>query len=115
MKVVTSDIYILGGYQSDFARNYVKQGLEVSDIVSEVLTQTWVDSQIEPSDIETIHVANAFGQLFNGQGQLGGMPATVEPNSGGFRHHVTRLLVHQAESRFWRRWPISKLVVTSVH
>lgn len=37
---MAGDIYILGGYQTDFARNYVKQGLEVSDIVSEVLTNT---------------------------------------------------------------------------
>ncbi|MEY3166727.1 MAG: hypothetical protein RLZZ343_530, partial [Actinomycetota bacterium] len=33
--VMTGDIFILGGFQTDFARNYAKQGLEVSDIVSE--------------------------------------------------------------------------------
>ena len=76
---MTNDIYILGGFQTDFAQNYAKQLLDVSDVVAEVLTQTWVDAQIDPSEIDTIHVANAFGQLFNGQGQLGGMPATVEP------------------------------------
>ena len=76
---MTNDIFILGGFQTDFARNYAKQQLDVSDVVAEVLTQTWVDAQIDTSEIETIHVANAFGQLFNGQGQLGGMPATVEP------------------------------------
>jgi acetyl-CoA C-acetyltransferase len=30
-----------------------------------------------------VHVANAFGQLFNGQGHLGAMPATVEPGLWG--------------------------------
>ena len=30
-----------------------------------------------------IHVGNAFGQLFTGQGQLGAMPATVEPRLWG--------------------------------
>ena len=84
MKVVTGDIFILGGFQTDFARNYAKQGLEVSDLVADALAGTWADTAIDPTDpssiqIDTIHVANAFGQLFNGQGQLGGMPATVEP------------------------------------
>lgn len=76
---VTSDIYILGGFQTDFARNYAKQGLEVSDLVADAVGGTWADARIDADEIETVHVANAFGQLFNGQGQLGGMPATVEP------------------------------------
>ena len=29
---------------------------------------------LEPEDVESIHVGNAFGQLFTGQGQLGAMP-----------------------------------------
>ena len=33
--------------------------------------------------MESIHVGNAFGQLFTGQGQLGAMPATVEPRLWG--------------------------------
>ena len=34
-------------------------------------------------DVEAVHVGNAFGQLFTGQGQLGAMPATVEPDLWG--------------------------------
>jgi acetyl-CoA C-acetyltransferase len=80
---VTTDIFILGGFQTDFARNYAKQGLEISDLVADVVSGTLADAHVEPSDIDTIHVGNAFGQLFNGQGQLGGMPATVEPGLWG--------------------------------
>jgi len=80
---VTTDIFILGGFQTDFARNYAKQGLEISDLVADVVSGTLADAQVEAGDIETIHVGNAFGQLFNGQGQLGGMPATVEPGLWG--------------------------------
>ncbi len=80
---VTTDIFILGGSQTDFARNYAKQGLEISDLVADVVAGTLASAQVEPADIETIHVGNAFGQLFNGQGQLGGMPATVEPGLWG--------------------------------
>jgi acetyl-CoA C-acetyltransferase len=77
------DVFILGGFQTDFARNYAKQGLEVSDLVADVVSGTLAAAQIETDAIETIHVGNAFGQLFNGQGQLGGMPATVEPGLWG--------------------------------
>jgi acetyl-CoA C-acetyltransferase len=77
------EVFILGGFQTDFARNYAKQGLEVSDLVADVVSGTLAAAQIETDAIETIHVGNAFGQLFNGQGQLGGMPATVEPGLWG--------------------------------
>ena len=80
---MTTDIFILGGFQTDFARNYAKQGLEISDLVADVVSGTLADASVEAADIETIHVGNAFGQLFNGQGQLGGMPATVEPGLWG--------------------------------
>jgi acetyl-CoA C-acetyltransferase len=76
-------IFILGGHQTDFARNYAKEGLEISDLVRDVVGGTLRDARIDAERIETIHVGNAFGQLFNGQGHLGGMPATVEPKLWG--------------------------------
>jgi acetyl-CoA C-acetyltransferase len=73
------DVFILGGFQTDFARNYAKAGLEVSDLVADVVSGTLAAARMDATDIETVHVGNAFGQLFNGQGHLGAMPATVEP------------------------------------
>ncbi len=61
------------------ARNYAREGLEISDMVAEAVTGTLTAAGLTPEDIEAIHVGNAFGQLFTGQGQLGAMPATVEP------------------------------------
>jgi len=72
-------VFILGGGQTDFARNYAKEGLELVDLVSDGLAATLENAAVEPSDIESIHVGNAFGELFAGQGHLGAMPATVEP------------------------------------
>ena len=80
---MSSDVFILGGYQTDFARNYAKEGLEISDLVADAVAGTLADAQVAPSTIETIHVGNAFGQLFNGQGHLGAMPATVAPDLWG--------------------------------
>ena len=79
----TSSAWIAGSYQSDFARNYAREGLEISDMVAEAVAGTLHSTGLEPQDVESIHVGNAFGQLFTGQGQLGAMPATVEPRLWG--------------------------------
>ncbi|WP_066361306.1 acetyl-CoA acetyltransferase [Herbidospora mongoliensis] len=72
-------VWVLGGYQTDFARNWSREGLEFADLTEEVVRGTLDDAGLAPADIDVIHVGNAFGQLFTGQGQLGGMPATVVP------------------------------------
>jgi acetyl-CoA C-acetyltransferase len=76
-------VAILGGYQTDFARNYRREGLEVSDLMAEVVAGTLSDAGVAANEVEVIHVGNAFGQLFTGQGHLGAMPATVEPALAG--------------------------------
>src|SRR6201995_3358572 len=76
-------VWIAGSYQSDFARNFAREGLEISDMVAEAVNGTLTSAGLEPEDVESIHVGNAFGQLFTGQGQLGAMPATVEPRLWG--------------------------------
>jgi acetyl-CoA C-acetyltransferase len=70
-------VWIAGSFQSDYARNYAREGLEISDMVAEAVTGTLDSAKIDPADVQAIHVGNAFGQLFTGQGQLGAMPATV--------------------------------------
>jgi acetyl-CoA C-acetyltransferase len=75
--------WLLGGYQTDFARNWSRAGLDFADLVGEVVTNTLASSGVAPTDVGVIHVGNAFGQLFTGQGQLGGMPATVSPELWG--------------------------------
>jgi acetyl-CoA C-acetyltransferase len=74
---------ILGGYQSDFARNLTKEGRSIGDLIAEIIEGTLARSGIGPEAIDTIHVANAFGQLYTGQGHLGAMPATVAPGLWG--------------------------------
>jgi acetyl-CoA C-acetyltransferase len=76
-------ISILGGYQSDFSRNCSKEGRTIGDLVAEVAEGTLEECGLAPSAIETIHVGNAFGQLYTGQGHLGAMPSTVVPGFWG--------------------------------
>jgi len=33
----TSDVWILGGYQTDFARNWTREGRDFADLTSEVV------------------------------------------------------------------------------
>ncbi len=70
-------IWVLGTYQSDFARNLAKEGLGFEALTAEVVEGTLADAGIDPAEIGTVHVGNAFGELFTGQAHLGAMPATV--------------------------------------
>jgi acetyl-CoA C-acetyltransferase len=79
----SSSAWIAGSYQSDFARNYAREGLEISDMVGEAVAGTLEAAGLQARDVDAVHVGNAFGQLFTGQGQLGAMPATVEPDLWG--------------------------------
>lgn len=74
---MSGGVWILGGYQSDFSRNLHREGLDFAGLTDEVVTATLTAATIDASAIGVIHVANAFGELFAGQGHLGAMPATV--------------------------------------
>ena len=80
---MAADVFVLGGMQTDFARNLAREGRDVADLVAEVVAGTLAAAEVGPGEIGTVHVANAFGQLFTGQGHLGAMPATVEPGLWG--------------------------------
>ena len=71
------NVWILGGYQSDFARNLTRESLDFAQLTSELVDQTLAEAMIDAADIDVIHVANAFGEMFARQGHLGAMPATV--------------------------------------
>ena len=75
--ITGGNVWILGGYQSDFARNLTREGRDFADLTQEVVDQTLAEAMIDAADIGVVHVANAFGELFAGQGHLGAMPATV--------------------------------------
>jgi acetyl-CoA C-acetyltransferase len=72
-----TDVWILGGYQSDFARNLTKEGLDFADLTREIVETTLAAATVDADDIGVVHVANAFGEMFAEQGHLGAMPATV--------------------------------------
>jgi acetyl-CoA C-acetyltransferase len=72
-----SNVWILGGHQSDFARNLTREKLDFADLVADVVTATLEAAKIDAADIGVVHVGNAFGEMFAAQGHLGAMPASV--------------------------------------
>jgi acetyl-CoA C-acetyltransferase len=75
-----NDVWILGGYQSDFARNFTKEGRDFADLTGEAVESTLAAAKVNATDIAAtgvVHVSNAFGEMFAEQGHLGAMPATV--------------------------------------
>ncbi len=78
-----SNVTILGGFQTDFAVNIAKAGQTTADLMRDAINGTLADAGVDAAQIESIHVGNAFGQLYTGQGHLGAMPASVIPELWG--------------------------------
>jgi acetyl-CoA C-acetyltransferase len=78
-----SDVYILGGFQTDFARNWKREGVELFDAMQEVTQGALAAANVDASEIETGHVGNFTAELFCRQGHLGGLLAAVDPAFAG--------------------------------
>ena len=76
---MSGSVYILGGSQTDFARNWAREGLGIYDMFSEALREAVDNAGIDPARIEVGHVGNFVGELFAGQGLLGGYFGHVYP------------------------------------
>ncbi|UJL29353.1 thiolase domain-containing protein [Mycolicibacterium vanbaalenii] len=78
---MSDDIYILGGWQSDFAQK--AQDAQFFPLLRDATFGALDDARIEAADIDVIHVGNFAGEMFTGQGQLGGMAVSVHPDLAG--------------------------------
>lgn len=76
-------VYILGGWQSDFAANWARQGMELADGFAECVGQGLAATELDPKDIGAGHVGNFVAELFAGQGLLGGFFGLVHPDFDG--------------------------------
>ena len=80
---MTSSVYILGGYQTDFARNWRKEESNLRDIMGEAVQGALAATGLEAHQIDTAHVGNFAGELYAKQGQMGGFFAEIDPDFGG--------------------------------
>ncbi|MEO8204404.1 MAG: acetyl-CoA acetyltransferase, partial [Betaproteobacteria bacterium] len=72
-------VYVLGGHQTDFAKNWSRGGEDISAIVRDTTLGALAACAMEPAEIDTIHVGNAFGELHRHQAHLGAMVASTIP------------------------------------
>ncbi len=78
-----SPVYVIGGAQSDFARNWAREGKHFSSVMNEALTGALAATKIEPREIETAHVGNFAAELYAKQGQLGAFVLEADPVLSG--------------------------------
>lgn len=76
-------VYILGGYQTDFARNWSKENKHISAMFNEVVTGALEATQIPPEDVQTGHVGNFAAELYTMQGHLGAFLLEAHPAFSG--------------------------------
>ena len=80
---MSEPVFILGGYQTDFAKSWARQGQDLSDMTREATLGALQAADLSASAIESIHVGNAFGELQRQQAHLGAMVAQVVPELWG--------------------------------
>src|SRR5258706_10704077 len=80
---MTKPIYILGGFQTDFARNWTKEGKHIAALMREAVLGGLAATGLEPKDIEVGHVGNFAAELYAMQGHLGAFLVDVDPAFSG--------------------------------
>lgn len=72
-------VYILGGYQTDFARNWFKEGKGIQAIINETMDGAFAQTDITPDEVGAAHVGNFVAELFVSQAHLGSMVLNYDP------------------------------------
>ena len=80
---MTEPVFVLGGFQTDFAKVWSRQGQDISDMTHEATLGALAACQLDASAVQSIHVGNAFGELQRQQAHLGAMVAQVVPELWG--------------------------------
>jgi acetyl-CoA C-acetyltransferase len=76
-------VYILGGFQTDFARNWTKEGKHISAMIRESVDGALAATELSPRDIQVGHVGNFAAELYAMQGHLGAFLVDVDPAFSG--------------------------------
>jgi acetyl-CoA C-acetyltransferase len=76
---VSAPIYVLGGFQTDWARNLKREGKDIAALMKETVQGALAATKLEPKDVEVAHVGNFVGELLSQQANLGGLVIEAEP------------------------------------
>jgi acetyl-CoA C-acetyltransferase len=76
-------VYVLGGAQTDFARNWSKEGKHFVAMMREATLGALEATKIEPREVETAHVGNFAAELYAKQGHIGAFFVEIDPAFSG--------------------------------
>ncbi len=76
-------VYVLGGAQTDFARNWSKEGKHFVAMMREATLAALEATNIEPREVETSHVGNFAAELYAKQGHVGAFFIEIDPAFSG--------------------------------
>lgn len=80
---MATPIYVLGGYQTDFARNWNKENKHIVAMMREAVAGGLAATGIDAKDVETGHVGNFAAELYAMQGHLGAFLVDTDPALSG--------------------------------
>jgi acetyl-CoA C-acetyltransferase len=78
-----SEVYVLGGYQTDFARNWTKENKHFSALMREGVVGALEHCDIAPEEVQSAHVGNFAAELYCMQGHLGAFFTEADPKFSG--------------------------------
>lgn len=76
---MNSTVYLLGGFQTDFARNWSREKKHIAAMIRETYEGSLVDTRIKPTDIQAAFVGNFAAELYCMQGHLGAFFVDLDP------------------------------------
>ncbi len=80
---MSAPVYIVGGYQTDFARNWLKEGKDIVAMIQETVAGGLTATGIDAKEVDVAHVGNFAAELYCKQGHLGGFLAEIDPAFSG--------------------------------
>lgn len=80
---MAAPVYVLGGYQTDFARNWTKESKHIVAMIREAVEGGLAATDIDPKEVQVGHVGNFAAELYSMQGHLGAFLVDVDPSFSG--------------------------------
>ena len=80
---MAAQVYVLGGWQSDFGHNWARSGRDLFDVFRDTVHAGFAATELAPQDVEVAHVGNFAAEIFCGQGHLGGFFAASDAQLAG--------------------------------
>jgi acetyl-CoA C-acetyltransferase len=80
---MATPVYVLGGYQTDFARNWSKENKHIAAMILESVSGGLEATGVDAEEVQVGHVGNFAAELYCMQGHLGAMLIEADERLSG--------------------------------